>query len=191
MPNSGPQPSHVHIEQFGSEIRIVILPRRWGEHLGDLLFVLLWTCGWGLGGVAIARECFAGSVAAQGQPPGAVLQAVAAIIICSVPVLIGLLLLVRVHLGTEVILASPQRLGRSCTPLGRYWEYPAAEVRNLRVDRRDGWPGPRPSVFDSDSKLAFEYGTRTVRFGEMIDWAEAALLVEIIRSHLGAAASGG
>jgi len=88
-------------------------------------------------------------------------------------------------IGHEVVALRPGALvlRREVAGVGLSREYSLAEVRHLRVSvpPPDAGRWSSPIRFGREpGVIAFEYGARTVRFGEGLDEAEASLVLEEI-----------
>ena len=78
--------------------------------------------------------------------------------------------------GRETILANSETLTRTRKIFALGWStpYPVHEIRNLRFQRS---LGRRPS------RIAFDYGARTITFGRCVEEAEACDLIRRIRQR--------
>jgi hypothetical protein len=78
--------------------------------------------------------------------------------------------------GREIILANSETLTRTRKILALGWSkpYPVHEIRNLRFQR---------SLGRQPSRIAFDYGARTITFGKCVEEAEACDLMRRIRQR--------
>ena len=134
------------------------------------LFLAAWLCGWTVAGVSAARSlqhhfnlflCF--------WLVGWLLGEIA---VCyAILYMLG---------GREVVLANSERL--SCTTeifgLGIAKSYRVGEMRNLRFQPASGIGKGRRA-----SRIAFDYGAKTITFGADLEEAEATELISRIRQR--------
>ena len=90
--------------------------------------------------------------------------------------------------GHEIISLTPTSLAirRDILGFGRSREYDLPSVKNLRVDRAPinnsfTWSSPSRSMLGG--AIAFDYGSKTFRFGGGVDEAEASQLIELLKSR--------
>jgi hypothetical protein len=161
-----PAPPRAIVSEETEGVRISIPSKRsWGR-----LFLAAWLCGWTVAGVSAARSLqhhfnlflcfwlvgwFLGELAAS----------------CAILYMLG---------GCEVVLANSERL--SCTTeifgLGFAKSYLVREMRDLRFQPASGvGKGLRAS------RIAFDYGAKTIPFGADIEEAEATELISRIRQR--------
>ena len=142
--------------------------------------VLSWIFGWQLGGEAFSVEDFAG---AGGAGPGLF------ILLWLVGWTLGGGFALYTWLwnlaGKEIVTLDSQALThrRQIARLGLTRRYDVTHIKDLRVappqrSRR----GAHGTPFGGT--IAFDYGSRTVRFGQGIDEPEAKDLVELLKRHL-------
>jgi len=76
--------------------------------------------------------------------------------------------------GTDVVLVDPQNLviRREVFGVGRGKQYLLSEVRNLRFQSSAG---------RQSSKVAFDYGAKTINFGDGVEGGEANQLIALIQ----------
>jgi hypothetical protein len=122
-------------------------------------FILLWLAGWALGGGFIALR------------------------------------ILWMAFGREVVAVSPSvlRLRREIFGIGRSREFDFTQVRNLRMAPQPVAPPAYGSGYGyrygggralfAGGVIAFDYGSRTFRFGSGVDEAEAAQLVATIQER--------
>lgn len=147
---------------------------------GSYLFQAAWLAGWTWFGFQFVRGFFTGS---PGDLPVILFSAVCAlgwvsgVVFGTRSLLWGLTGIERVTVRSGGLVLRREYLG-----WGRSREYDTALIRNLRASRElvDGGGG---SPYSGPQEVAFDYGARTVRFGE-VDDAESRMIVETLARRL-------
>ena len=148
-----------------------------------MLFLSAWLVGWCFGEVFATRELLFGSDEAPALFLGAWLVGWT---IGGGFALFTWLWMLR---GREVVVLRPHSLTtkRDVWGLGRPKEYDLLHVKNLRVAPISwnpyDWGGATQFWGVGGGPIAFDYGSRTVRFGSGVDEAEAREIVNELRSH--------
>jgi len=177
-----PGPRHTFTEQVGG--LVFRIPSR--RNVFVIGFLTLWLCGWFVGEITAPVALFAN----LNKNPAA--AAFMLFWLCGWTVggafaIYTWLWQVR---GCEVITVSPTALSikREVFGFGRAKHYDVAEIRELRVSPLIISPSEARSGMSlwglSGGALAFDYGSRTFRFGAGIDEAEARTILETITSRL-------
>lgn len=188
-----PAPRHKR-RVAGDTLTLVLPPRRmWFQRV----ILCVWLVGWGFGAVLVPMRELSGQIkaapsgATSAAPPAAFL-----IMWCLLWYGGGLLALLWVLwqiCGREVVTAKPDGLflRREVFGLGRTRGYVAAQVRNLRLAPRPAWwegfvarSADPFAQWLGEGAIAFDYGSRTVRFGAGVDEAEAADITATLQLHL-------
>ena len=145
-----------------------------------VLFLTCWLAAWAVGEFFVLWQLLTGQTAISrfmlGWLAGWTVFGVAAIYVW--------LWMVR---GKEFIRVTPERIGirRSVWSHGVEKQYEAAHISGWRliIVRRSWWSeDDSPSAFGNDGPLAFDYGERTVRFGQGLGDEEAAEILATILS---------
>ena len=161
------------VEQVADGTRFVIPAKR---QVMMLLFLPLWLIGWVAGEVSVFRSLSDGDFTDFFQIAWLALWTFggAAAIYTWFWTAFGNHI---VTLASGLLTVRPDVFG-----LGVSREYDSAAVRNLRVIPDDsGWTKKR----GPQGLIAFDYGAKTIRFGEGIDEAEARMIVEELRARGG------
>ena len=171
-----PAKSRARISEHGNELQIVIPSKKDYFVIG---FVFLWMTGW-FWGEASAIYVMVANPARTYLPFDGFLLVWLAFWTCA-----GAFTgssLVRLVAGREVMTLSPgallieRRPGVFRSPK----RYSLEDSKNLRVDVRGGYS--RFEVFGYGGEvLAFDYGTKTVRFAAGIDEAEGKFIVGLLK----------
>jgi hypothetical protein len=137
-----------------------------------ILFMLVWLGGWTAGGISIGRQLLHSFVAFNafwmcGWALGEVMVTYALIR------MLGSLDIIEATSGTVAIRKEVFGMGFSK-------HYSQQEIRDLRFLPESG-SGKK----HSESSIAFDYGAKTVKFGDGIDESEAKQLIATIRQHCG------
>lgn len=154
------------IADYEGRLQISIPVQRFGVGL----FLACWLALWILGGLSIFKRLLEKPNLFEG------------IWICfwlvSVPVATYALL--RSIGGSDVILADPQSLiiRREIFGLGRGKGYLPSEIRRLRFQPQMG--GGRSQ---RASRIAFDYGAKTIAFGDGVEESEANQLIALIQER--------
>ena len=161
-----PLSSRATVSEEIAGMRIVV-PGRWNA---NSLFVAFWLCGWTFGGIAAIRSllhyfnpflCFWMLGWAFGEYFAAytVLYAVG---------------------GRQVIIASSETLTCRTEVFGLGWgkSYLVREIKNLRFQSTPGTGRGQLA-----SRISFDYGRQTIRFGAGLQEAEATELIGRIRQR--------
>ena len=87
--------------------------------------------------------------------------------------------------GKEIIEAGPSKITitRQIFTFQRTREYSASDVKNLRV-RENGSSKAFRNLLGNNGMIAFDYGTKTLRFGADIEEAEARMILSTIEEGL-------
>ena len=148
-----------------------------------MLFLAAWLVGWCFGEVSATRELLAG----RGNAPDLFLCVwLVGWTIGGAFCLYALLWTLR---GREVIVLRPDSLvtKRDLWGIGRPREYDILHVSDLRVAPMTWnphyWSGALYLWGVGGGPIAFDYGSRTVRFGSGVDEAEAADIVRELRTR--------
>jgi hypothetical protein len=161
-------------------VEVSIPPRR---NLFLLLFLFTWLIGWGFGEVMVVRELLFGG----GNAPDLFL--LAWLSMWTIAGGAGIYAWLRMVAGREVVLLGGGVLAITDEVLsvGRSKEYDLAHIKNIRVEP--------PTLFPMDMSgalrfwgigggpIAFDYGSKTVRFGAGLDEAEARQVIQDLRDH--------
>jgi hypothetical protein len=145
----------------------ITIPSKWSW---AIVFLAAWLCGWTFGGISAARSlqrhfnfflCFwlVGWTFGELAVSYAILYTIG---------------------GREVVLANSETLTKRTEifGLGLAKSYRVSEMRNLRFQPEAGTGKGRRA-----SRIAFDYGAKTIGFGADIDEAEAAELISRIRQR--------
>jgi hypothetical protein len=149
-----------------------------------IIFIGFWLCGWAFGEFFVTRQL------ATGKPPGdgnLFLFAWLGAWTVGGCFVIGLWLWSIV--GHEIVSLNSVTLSirREVLGFGRSREYDLPSVKNLRIDRTP--INSRGLIWSYDSRsmlsgaIAFDYGSKTFRFGGGLDEAEASQIIERLKSR--------
>ena len=145
------------------------------------LFLGFWLCGWFFGEVSAIRELATGKTAA-----GIGLFMVGWLGAWTVGGAVAIYFWLWNAAGHEIISLTPTSLTlrRDILGFGRSKEYDLPSVKNLRTV-----PSLGNSNFNYTTQslaggaMAFDYGAKTFRFGGGLDEAEAAHLIDVLKSR--------
>ncbi len=182
-------PRHVTTD-LGDSLRIVLPSRRRWLTIIPLVFVLLVWTGVILPIISVGSAVLSAVLEDPRALAGAAFFIIFGLVWISIWVFAGLFAFYTLLwnlAGREIIEVNPLaiRLARRVPGWGRAREYLAEHVRDLRVSpqalpdwwmRRSAWPGA------TLGQLAFDYGARTIRFGDC-DEAEARMILAEIRQR--------
>ncbi len=187
-------PRHVTVD-LGDSLRITLPSRkRWFTLIASALFAAVWVMVTlpivGVGGPAMLTALLDELRTAPAALAGDAIFFVVGLIWLSIWSIAGLTALYTALwglAGREIIEVSPLaiRLARRVPGWGRTQQYLAEHIRDLRVSpqampdwwmRRSAWPSA------ALGQLAFDYGARTIRFGDC-DEAEAKLILAEIEQR--------
>ncbi len=151
-----------------------------------LLFAGVWLVGWGFGEAVVIRQ-----LASDGPRSVADLFLVGWLAAWTIAGGVVASKWLWTAFGKERIVLRPAELSleRKILGVGRTRRYDLGRVSNLRVapwsdDPSDGTPGTRRGPGGSwRGAVAFDHGSRTIRFAEAVDVAEAMQLVERLESR--------
>jgi hypothetical protein len=174
-----PERMRSRIEEGSGGLRIVIPSR--GNWFA-FLFLTAWLGGWVFGEVAaISSLLGVGPMRGSrgGGGPGAFLAFW--LLGWTVGGAVALYAWIWILAGREIVRLDGQTLAISREPIGlpRNREFDWGQIRNLRVSlSRD----PRSALLEPGT-IAFDYGAKTYRFGNGLDEAEAAMLIDEVRQR--------
>lgn len=154
------------VEQGGA-LRISIpCARSWVK----IAFLAIWLCGWTFGGFAVGGKVirrfdlfdFAWMAFWAFASGSAVIE------------------LLRSLFGGDIVIADAQSLSIQKQIMGLGWTktYSVADMRDLRFQ-----PEVSAGRRGRTSRIAFDYGAKTIAFANQIDEAEADILLSRIRNH--------
>jgi hypothetical protein len=157
-----PTPLKSTISDYEGKLHISIPLERYGL----ALVVACWLAGWTFGGISIIQQFL--------QKPNLFEGLWICFWLVSEPFAIYILLLMIG--GTDVVLADTQSLiiRREVFGVGQGKEYLLSEIRNLRFQSAAGKQG---------SKIAFDYGAKTISFGDGVEGGEANQLIALIQQR--------
>jgi hypothetical protein len=160
------------LEDRGSQLRIVIPSK---VRMPLVLFLSLWSAGWLFYVVSLIR----GLLEPKAHPDRSVPAMSAWLGVCTLFGVAALASLGWMLLGREVVIATDRALvlRREILGLGRDRAYDLANVKELR------WAPSSPEPDEQHGRIAFDYGARTIRFGEGLDEAEAKVLLVRLQSR--------
>jgi hypothetical protein len=148
-----------------------------------VLFLAAWLVGWCFGLVMAARALFLEPVDAP------TLFLAAWLIGWTLAGGFALYVWLWTLAGREVLVLRPDSLvmKRDLRGLGRLKEYDLLHVKNLRVSpvpwNLYSWSGGMQFWGVGGGPVAFDYGSRTIRFGSGLDEAEARGIVKELRAR--------
>jgi hypothetical protein len=152
-----------------------------------LIFLPIWLCGWGFGLVSVLKATFSGQIVVA-EPGSNFPPALFVLIWLTLWTAGGLFagyIWWRMAFGAETLKigATSISMGRSMSWFERERSFDAQHIWRLRTV-----PIPAFSIFENRANLwwgspslAFDYGSRTVRFGAGIDEAEAYQILELVQ----------
>lgn len=168
-------PAHHRAQFLGDQLRITIPSRtHWLQLPGLCVWLVVW--------FAFGRHAFlaAGSIH------------LLASIFSMIWFVIGFLPLSAVIwqlAGQELLEVSPYSLNIRRQLFGWGWTkaYVASDVHELRVSPRpylsDGRRQQLQTIWNLSGPLTFDYGAKTIRFGDGLDEAEAKQIIKLIQQH--------
>jgi hypothetical protein len=164
MPTVQPFPMRCEVSDLGTDLQISIPPKRsWA-----VLFFAVWLTFWTYAGIQTGHQLLRhfslfSSVWMIGWAFGEVWATYAILYAMG---------------GREIILANSETLTRRNTLFGLSWpaSYLVREMRDLRFQPETGSGKGRRG-----SRIAFDYGAKTVSFAQDIEEAEAADLIDRIK----------
>jgi len=149
-----------------------------------ILFIGFWLCGWVFGEVSVIRQLASGKTPASGGS----LFLFGWLGAWTVGGCAAICFWMWNVAGHEIVSLTPASLAirRDILGFGRSREYDLPSVKNLRIDRTPmnrsfAWNSPSRSMLGG--AIAFDYGSKTFRFGGGIDEAEASHLIELLKSR--------
>ena len=148
-----------------------------------MLFLSAWLVGWGFGEVMVSRELLFGDADA----PDLFLSVW--LIMWTLGGGVAIYAWLRMLAGTELVL-----LGRGVLTIkeelfgvGRSNEYDLAHVKHLRIEPLSLFPADMGAALRfwgiGGGPIAFDYGSKTLRFGAGLDDAEARDVVRELRER--------
>ena len=145
------------------------------------LFIGLWLCGWAFGEVSVIHMLATGKTLGRGS-----LFLFGWLGAWTVGGYLAISLLLWSIAGHEIISLTPVSLviRRDTLGFGRSREYDLPSVKKLRIAGSPinyGWTSPSQSMLGGT--IAFDYGSKTFRFGGGLDEAEASQLIERLKSR--------
>jgi hypothetical protein len=147
-----------------------------------ILFVGLWLCGWVAGGSYQIYLLTSGKTQESGILSILGWLGMWTILGCS-----AIFFWIWIVAGHEIVTLTPTYLSIRREILGFGWSanYDLVSVKNLLVNRapNSSWTGgSRPRSMFGGS-IAFDYVSKTLRFGGGLDEAEASHLIELLKSR--------
>ena len=148
-----------------------------------MLFLLAWLVAWGFGEVMVSRELL------LGDPGASALFLVVWLIMWTLGGGLAIYAWLRMLAGSERVV-----LGRGVLAIrtelfgvGPAREYDLMHVKNLRIERLSAWPTDMGATLRfwgiGGGPIAFDYGSKTVRFGAGLDDAEARDIIAELRER--------
>jgi len=170
MPTVQPFPMRSQVSDLGADLQISMPPKRsW-----VILFFVVWLTFWTYAGIQAGHSLINHfslflSVWMIGWAVG--------------ELFVSYTILYAVG-GREIILANSETLTRRITLFGLGWSksYLVHEMRDLRFQPETGGGRSRRA-----SRIAFDYGAKTISFGQEVEEAEAAELISRIQQRSGIA----
>jgi hypothetical protein len=146
-----------------------------------VLFIGFWLCGWAFGEVSVIRQL------ATGKANGAGLFLLAWLGAWTVGGCAAIYFWLFTVAGHEIVSLTPPTslaIRRDILGFGRSREYDLPSVQNLRIDNT-AVNGRSTGGFSLPfgGKIAFDYGSKTFRFGAGVDEAEASDLIEVLKGR--------
>jgi hypothetical protein len=148
------------------------------------LFIGFWLCGWAFAEFSVIQMLTTGNKLGRGN-----LFLVGWLGVWTVGGYLAISLCLWSIAGHEIVSLTPVTLAirRDILGFGRSREYDLPSVKNLRIDRTP--LNSRGAFWSSDSPpmlsgaIAFDYGSKTFRFGGGLDEAEASQIIERLKSR--------
>ena len=159
----------------------IVIPAKRNAFL--LLFVSAWLVGWAMGEIMVVRQLLLG----ESEAPNLFLFAW--LIMWTIGGGWALYTLLWNAIGKEILRLGPGVLATKHDVLGfgRTREYDLSHVKNLRVSPHVhdpfGWSAGMRSWGSGGGVVAFDYGSKTFRFGSAIDEAEGFQVVEELKAR--------
>ena len=175
-----PGPRHIAIFS-GAETRITIPAKK---NWFMLLFMLVWLTGWTLGEVSGVINVW--TAVSRGQTGGFMVFWLLGWTIAGTYMLLGVLWQIA---GQEIIqiVDGSFEIRYAIGDLGTAKRYALTDIKSLRVSPAAPlsiWNSRRnQSLFGEPGTLAFDYGSRTIRFGRSVDEAEAKQIVASLQTR--------
>lgn len=154
------------VSHEAGDLRISIpMKRSW-----VILFILIWLTGWTYGGVEMGRKLFH-----QFDLFTLVWMCFWVFAECS-----AVYFMLRTLFGQDLVVATASefRLSKQTLAIGYTKVYLVSEMRDLRFQPEIGSGKSRRA-----SRIAFDYGAKTIGFAEDIEEAEAAELIILIKNQ--------
>lgn len=148
------------------------------SNIFGVVFLSLWLVAWAIGEVFVSRQLITGQMTINRFDIGWLVGWT----VFGVVAIYAWLWMVR---GKEFVRVTPERIGirRSVWSHGVERQYEAAHISGWRliIVPRSFWSDDdSPSAFSNNGPLAFDYGERTVRFGQGLRDEEAAEILATI-----------
>ena len=168
-------------ERTARGVRIIFPPRRNGRLL---LFNGAWLGAWAFGEFTVLSKLLDGDFVNAGTA--------AFLVFWLIAWTVGGALILRAWLsnlvGSEVVEVGggSLMLWKKLGPFSRNREFDLQHLENLRVSPSSATPGAGRArqIYSPAGALAFDYGSRTFRFGGELDDAEATEVVSALEPHL-------
>ncbi|HEX9020177.1 MAG TPA: hypothetical protein VF903_02825 [Nitrospirota bacterium] len=160
----------------------IVIPSK--KNIFLILFLAVWIVGWGAGEVAVPSMFIEGN-----KDAGALLFTVAWLVAWTIGGAFAIYIWLWNVAGKERITINNLSLTvkHDLFGYGRGKEYETSQISNLRVSAQPYNPFNLSTGLQSlgagGGLLAFDYGSRTYRFGSGIDEAEANRIIERIKSQ--------
>ncbi|MCB1494025.1 MAG: hypothetical protein KDJ77_19845 [Rhodobiaceae bacterium] len=174
-----PNSNRFSISAKGYDLEIVInADKNWFI----ILFFCFWLVGWAFGWITVAASLVSGLDSS--------LFLVAWLFMWTLGGLFAGSVIIWSLFGRQHVIADRKTLSLAWSAIVpiRTLNYDVKQIRNVRADVqkfsyffRTSIPNPFSTRYGS---VAFDYGTRTVRFGINLDDAEAEAIVDTIREHM-------
>ncbi len=174
--------SRITIADTAGGLRIAMPGRRsWSV----MFFLTLWICGWAVGEVMVFRQFIQGDA-----PPVGELFMLTWLGVWTVGGAVAIYAWLWQVMGKEIVMVHGQTFAirRDIGGFGFGKEYDVVQMRDLRVQQ----PGFSPIDVSASLQLwgvgggviAFDYGSRTYRFGAGLDEAEAKQVMTAIKKRV-------
>jgi hypothetical protein len=161
----------------------IVIPAR--KQWLTILFMLAWLGGWVVGEITVLRQLIS-----EGRPDGATAFMLFWLCGWTLGGLWAMWVVLWMIAGTERITIDRGALviSRQVLGIGRPKSFDLGLVKRLRVDHDEGAEGggsrssptPLVGVFGA---IAFDYGAKTIRFATGVEEAEAAMIIDELRSR--------
>lgn len=175
-----PSDSRVTISDTVAGLRIVMPCRRsWSV----IVFLAFWICGWAVGEVMVSRQFVQGDAPAEGE-----FFMLAWLGVWTVGGVVAIYAWLWQVMGKEIVTVHGQTftVRRDMGGLGFDKEYSLVQMRDLRIRQVGFNPVDLSASFQLwgvGGMIAFDYGTRTVRFGVGLDEAEIKHVLTSIKQR--------